>query len=68
MKKIIITIILVHLLITNSFANELEDCSVYKKLTPKYLACKATNLAKNTMKYQTEQWSDSNKDKKNKKD
>ncbi len=51
-------------LISNSNANELEDCSAYSKLNPKYLVCKATNLAKKTAKYQTEQWSGSKEDKK----
>lgn len=57
-----------YLLPLNSYADELKDCSEYSKLNPKYLACKATNLAKNTIKYQNEQWSDSKKDKTNIKD
>jgi len=64
MKKIFILILLTNIFTLNSNANELEDCSKYSKLNPKYLACKAANLAKNTMKYQTEQWSGSKKDKK----
>tara|TARA_B100001093_G_scaffold431156_1_gene427118 strand:- start:2598 stop:2804 length:207 start_codon:yes stop_codon:yes gene_type:complete len=68
MIKILIMTSVLYLLPLNSYADELKDCSEYSKLNPKYLACKATNLAKNTIKYQNEQWSDSKKDKTNIKD
>ena len=66
MKKIIISIFFLLLLIHNSNAAELKDCSVYSKLSPKFIACKTANLAKNTLNYQNKQWS--NVIKKNKKD
>ncbi len=68
MKKIFFSIIFTWFMTYNSYANELEDCSIYSKLSPKFLTCKATNVAKKTMKYQNEQWSNFKKDKKNKKD
>ena len=68
MKKILISFIFLNILTLNSYTAELKDCTKYSKLNPKYLACKATNLAKDTIKYQNEQWSGLKKDKKNKKD
>jgi len=58
MKKILFSIIFTHILTLSSYAVELEDCSIYSKLNPKYLACKATNFTKGTKNYQTKQWSE----------
>mgnify|MGYP001217697460 FL=1 len=68
MKKILISIIFISTLTLNSNAAELKDCSVYSKFNPKYLACKTSNMAKNTMKYQREQWSGKNESEDKKKD
>ena len=68
MKKLLITILFLNSITLDSYASEPKDCSEYSKLNPKYLACKATNLAKDTIKYQNDQWSGSKKEKKNKKD
>ena len=68
MKIIFVLILFMHTFALNSNAKELEDCSTYSKLSPKYLTCKAKNIAKNTIKYQTEQWSEIDKNKKNKTD
>ena len=68
MKIIFVFILFMHAFTLNSNAKELEDCSTYSKLNPKYLACKAKNIAKNTIKYQTEQWSEVNKNKNKKTD
>ena len=57
MKKILIIITFIGLSTLNSNAVEIKDCSKYSKLNPKYLACKAANVAKGTLKYQTEQFS-----------
>ena len=67
MKKILISIIFIHTLTLNSYAAELKDCSVYKKFNPKYYACKAANVVKDTANYQKEEWSNE-KDKILKKD
>ena len=56
MKKILIIITFIGLSTLNSNAVEIKDCSKYSKLNPKYLACKAANVAKGTLKYQTEQF------------
>ena len=65
MKKIIIILIFVCLSTSRLYAAELDDCSKYNKLNPKYLACKAANFAKDAKNYQTEQWSkEKNKNKK----
>tara|TARA_B100001093_G_scaffold502570_1_gene555748 strand:+ start:1758 stop:1976 length:219 start_codon:yes stop_codon:yes gene_type:complete len=58
MKIIIITLILIHTLTLNTIANELKDCSVYSKLSPKYFTCKASNFAKETANYQKKSWSE----------
>jgi hypothetical protein len=68
MKKILIFIIFIHILTLNSYAAELKDCSVYSKLNPNYLACKAANFAKNTANYQSKEWSQESKKIKKKKD
>ena len=60
MKKILIIITFIGLSTLNSNAVEIKDCSKYSKLNPKYLACKAANVAKGTLKYQTEQFSKKN--------
>ena len=67
MKKILISIIFIHILTLNSYAAEIKDCSVYKKLNPKYLACKAANVVKDTANYQKKEWSE-DEDKLKKKD
>jgi hypothetical protein len=63
MKKILISLIFINILTLNSYSAELKDCSVYSKLNPKYLACKAANFAKDAKDYQSETWA---KEKKNK--
>ena len=57
MKKFLIIITFIGISTVNSNAAEIKDCSKYSKLNPKYLACKAANIAKGTLKYQTEQFS-----------
>ena len=57
MKKILVTIIFIYTLTLNLYAAELKDCSEYSKLSSKYLACKATNIIKDTTNYQKEEWS-----------
>tara|TARA_Y100000389_G_scaffold191053_1_gene216612 strand:- start:701 stop:904 length:204 start_codon:yes stop_codon:yes gene_type:complete len=58
MKKILIFIIFLYTFTLNSYAAELKDCSVYNKLNPKYLACKAANVIKETTNYQKNEWSE----------
>ena len=57
MKKFIIIITFIGLSTLNSNAAEIQDCSKYSKFNPQYLTCKAANVAKETLKYQTEQFS-----------
>ncbi|MDC0396450.1 hypothetical protein OAM18_05620 [Candidatus Pelagibacter sp.] len=57
MKKILFSICITFILTLSSYAIELEDCSKYSKLNPKYLACKASNFAKDTANYQNKEWS-----------
>ena len=57
MKKILISIIFLNLLTFKAYTDELRDCSVYSKLNPKYLACKAANFAKDAKNYQKKTWS-----------
>ena len=57
MKKLIIIINFICLSTLNSNAAEIKDCSKYSKFNPQYLTCKAANVAKETLKYQTEQFS-----------
>ena len=61
MKKILISLIYIYIFTLSSYAAELNDCSVYSKLNPKYLACKATNFAKDTVNYQNKEWSEEKK-------
>ena len=68
MKKILILIVLLQAITLNSYSAELKDCSVYSKFNPQYFTCKTANIAKNTIKYQNEQWSGVKKNKKNRKD
>ena len=56
MKKILIFITIMHILTLNSYSAELKDCSIYNKLNPKYLACKAGNVIKDTANYQKKEW------------
>jgi len=62
MNKILIFITFIYTLTSNSYSAELKDCSVYSELNPKYLACKTANFAKDTVNYQSKEWS---KEKKN---
>ena len=39
-------------------ANEIEDCSVYSKLSPKFLKCKTGNFITDTKNYQKKEWSE----------
>ena len=57
MKKILLSIIITLILTLSSYAIELEDCSKYSKLNPKYFTCKASNFAKDTANYQNKEWS-----------
>tara|TARA_B100000029_G_scaffold437659_1_gene452989 strand:- start:2602 stop:2796 length:195 start_codon:yes stop_codon:yes gene_type:complete len=57
MKKFLIIIAFIGISTLNSNADEIKDCSNYSKLNPKYLTCKAANIAKGTLKYQKEQFS-----------
>ena len=57
MKKFLIIITFIGISTVNSNAAEIKDCSKYSKFNPQYLACKAANVAKETLKYQTEQFS-----------
>ena len=57
MKKFIIIITFIGLSTLNSNAAEIQDCSKYSKFNPQYLVCKAANVTKETLKYQTEQFS-----------
>ena len=61
MKNILISIIFIHILTLNSYADEMKDCSVISKFNPKYLACKAANFAKDTANYQKKAWSEEKK-------
>ena len=58
MRKIFIFITFIHILTLNSYATELNDCSKYSKLNPKYFPCKTTNLIKDTANYQKNEWSE----------
>ena len=60
MKNFLISVIFIHLFTLSTYAHEHEnkDCSVYNKLNPKYLSCKAANFAKNTVSYQKKSWSE----------
>ena len=64
MKKFLICIIFMHTLTLNSYAAKLKDCSVISKFNPKYLTCKATNIVKDTVNYQSKEWSKNDKSKK----
>ena len=57
MKKFLIIITFIGISTLNSNAAEIKDCSKYSKFNPKYLVCKTSNVAKGTLKYQTEQFS-----------
>jgi hypothetical protein len=61
MKKILISIIFINILTLSSYSAELKDCSIYNKLNPKYLACKAGNVIKDTANYQKKVWSEEKK-------
>ena len=52
MKKIFIYIILINIFALNSFSAELNDCSMYSKLSTMYYKCKTDNFIKNTKNYQ----------------
>ena len=52
MKNILIFITLIQFLSLNAYAAEPNDCSIHSKLSPKYIACKAANFAKETANYQ----------------
>tara|TARA_B100001029_G_C14717027_1_gene263071 strand:- start:275 stop:508 length:234 start_codon:yes stop_codon:yes gene_type:complete len=49
MKYIILIFCFIFLLNINSKADEINDCSRYKKLSKKYISCKASNLKKGTV-------------------
>jgi len=57
MKKIFIVFLFINILTSNSISAELDDCTVYKKLSSKYLKCKSGNFIKETKNYQTTKWS-----------
>ena len=52
-----------HALTVSSSSDELKDCSIINKFNPKYLACKATNFAKDSANYQKNEFSKANKKK-----
>ena len=68
MKKTLFSIVFTCILTLNAFAAELKDCSVYGKLNPKYLLCKASNITNDTLNYQNKQWSGIEKEKEKTKD
>ncbi|MDC1224291.1 hypothetical protein N8Z31_02185 [Pelagibacteraceae bacterium] len=58
MKIILISLISIHLLTLNSIATELKECSVFNKLSSKYLKCKTGKFIKDTKDYQNKEWSE----------
>ena len=58
MKNILISITLIQFLSLNAYAAGPNDCSIHSKLSPKYIACKAANFAKETANYQKKTWSE----------
>ena len=60
--KILITAILISFFYNSlSLSNEIEDCSVYNKLSPKFLKCKTGNFITDTKNYQKNEWSEEKK-------
>ena len=57
MKKILISSFLFIILSSNSFSNEIEDCSKYSKLSAQFYKCKSTKFIKETKNYQKKEWS-----------
>ena len=65
MKIFLINFIFILFFYTVSSSSELEDCSIYSKISPKFLKCKSNNFVKKTKNYQKKEWSEE-KDKMNK--
>ncbi len=61
MKKILISSFLFIILSSNSFSNEIEDCSKYNKFSAQFYKCKSTNFIKETKNYQKKEWSNEKK-------
>ena len=49
MKIFIINLIIFFTIFNISFSSEKKDCSIYKKISKNYIACKAGNLKKGTV-------------------
>ena len=63
-KQVLFFLIFIQILTTSSISAELNDCSIYSKFNPKYLACKTGNFAKETKNYQSKEWSEATDKKK----
>ena len=60
--KILISTFLISIFYNSlSLSNEIEDCSVYSKLSPKFLKCKTGNFITDTKNYQKKEWSEEKK-------
>ena len=58
MKFFLISFMFVLLNSTISLSSELEDCSIYSKLSPQFYKCKSNNFVKETKNYQKKEWSE----------
>tara|TARA_B100001250_G_scaffold196715_1_gene168983 strand:- start:211 stop:465 length:255 start_codon:yes stop_codon:yes gene_type:complete len=79
MKKLFLNFVFVVFFTSNSFSNEVIDCSGYSKFSKDYLKCKTENfkkktisagkkIVKDTKNYQKNEWSEEKKKLKNAKD
>tara|TARA_B100001142_G_scaffold151122_1_gene151780 strand:+ start:1563 stop:1781 length:219 start_codon:yes stop_codon:yes gene_type:complete len=60
--KILISTFLISIFYNSlSLSNEIEDCSAYSKLSPKFLKCKTGNFITDTKNYQKKEWSEEKK-------
>ena len=58
MKFFLISLIFLLFNITSSSSSELEDCSIYSKLSSMFYKCKSNNFVKDTKNYQKKEWSE----------
>ena len=58
MKIVTLFFLILILYSSKVLSSELEDCTVYSKLSPKFYKCKTNNFVKNTKDYQSKEWSD----------
>ena len=58
MKFFLISLIFLLFNITSISSSELEDCSIYSKLSSKFYKCKSNNFVKETKNYQKKEWSE----------